>query len=143
VAEPGRVSRSLGRLPHPVERGGGRRPQPEDRGPPRVLQGLKPDPEAVFGRRCDKSGRDQDPEGAARIVGKTPQRNRTKIRSQSRPAQVFGAQGKSIQKFEIIIKLFCSNLSERKKVKTIGRGSERRRSERRQAKNFRTSKWSF
>jgi len=93
VVEPGRVSRSLGRLPHSVERGGGRRPQPEDRGPPRVLQGLEPDPEAVFRRRRDKSGRDQDPEGTARIVGKTSQRNRTKIRSQSRPAQVLGTQG--------------------------------------------------
>ncbi len=119
MVEPGRVSRSLGRLPHSVERGSCRRPQPEDRGPPRVLQGLEPDPEAVFGRRRDKPGRDQDPEGAARIVGKTSQRNRTEVRNQSRPAQVFGAQGKSIQNFEIIIKLFCSNLNERKKVKTI------------------------
>lgn len=93
MVEPGRVSRSLGRLPHPVERGGGRRPQPEDRGPPRVLQGPEPDPEAVFRCRRDKPGRDQDPEGAARIVGKTSQRNRTKVGSQSRPAQVLGTQG--------------------------------------------------
>jgi hypothetical protein len=33
--------------------------------------------------------------------------------------------------------------SQKAEVRFIGRGSERRRSERRQAKNFRTSKWSF
>ena len=65
VAEPGRVARLLRRRPDAAERGGGRRSEPEDRRPPRILQGPQPHSEAVFGRRRDQFGRQQDPEGAA------------------------------------------------------------------------------
>ncbi len=59
----------------------------------------------------------------------------------------FPAKSEKLTKLQVILTIFFIIFVSRAKTKNDcpnhGRGSERRRSERRQAKNFRTSKWSF